>query len=76
MEAVKTGKTIIPALRGKEFFDYLEDDPEFAKLFNDAMTSISAAAETTIIAGNDSAPTRRLWMSAAGTAECWPPSWR
>jgi hypothetical protein len=21
------GKTIIPALRGKEFFDYLEDDP-------------------------------------------------
>ena len=52
-ESVKTGKTIIPALRGKEFFDYLEDDPEFAELFNHAMTSISAVAETTIIAGYD-----------------------
>ena len=56
VESVKTGKTIIPALRGKEFFDYLEDDPEFAKLFNHAMTSISAAAETTIIAGYDFSP--------------------
>jgi len=56
VESVKTGKTIIPALHGKEFFDYLEDDPEFAKIFNNAMTSISAAAETTIIAGYDFRP--------------------
>ena len=27
VESVRTGKTIIPALRGKEWFDYLADDP-------------------------------------------------
>jgi len=56
VESVKTGKTIIPALRGKEFFDYLEDDPEFAKLFNHAMTSLSEMAEATVIAGYDFSP--------------------
>jgi hypothetical protein len=55
-ESVKTGKTIIPTLRGKEFFDYLEDDPEFAELFHHAMTSLSEVAETTIIAGYDFSP--------------------
>jgi hypothetical protein len=41
---------------GKEFFDYLDDDPELAKLFNDAMTSISALAETVIISAYDFSP--------------------
>ena len=56
LESVKTGKTSVPLLRHKEFFDYLDDDPEFAKLFNDAMTSIAELAETTIIAGYDFSP--------------------
>ena len=56
MESVRTGKTIIPALRGKEWFDYLADDPEFAKLFNHAMTSLSEMAEATVIAGYDFSP--------------------
>jgi C-methyltransferase len=56
VESVKTGKTIIPALHGKEFFDYLDDDPDFAKLFNDAMTSLSELEEAPIIAAYDFSP--------------------
>jgi C-methyltransferase len=56
VESVETGKTIIPALHGKEFFDYLADEPDFAKLFNDAMTSTSELAEASIIAAYDFSP--------------------
>ncbi len=44
---------IIPLLHGKEFFDYLDADPEFAELFNDAMTSVSELTEAPIVAGYD-----------------------
>jgi hypothetical protein len=40
-EAIKTGASVVPTLRGKSFFDYLGDDPEFAQVVNDAMTSSS-----------------------------------
>jgi C-methyltransferase len=53
LESVKTGQPSIPLLRGKEFFDYLDDDPELAKLFNDAMTSISALAQAVVIGAYD-----------------------
>jgi C-methyltransferase len=56
LESVKSGNTSVPLLRGKEFFDYLDDDPEFAKLFNDAMTSIAELAEAFIIAAYDFSP--------------------
>jgi hypothetical protein len=42
-----------PMLRGKEFLEYLEDDPEFADLFNEAMTGPAGMAEATVIAGYD-----------------------
>jgi C-methyltransferase len=56
LESVKTGKPSIPLLRGKDFFDYLDDDPELAKLFNDAMTGISALAEKAIVGAYDFSP--------------------
>jgi hypothetical protein len=40
-DAIKTGRSGVPALRGKGFFDYLGDEPEFAQIFNDAMTGLS-----------------------------------
>jgi len=43
-EAIKTGNSVVSALRGKDFFDYLGDEPEFAQIFNDAMTGSSASA--------------------------------
>ncbi len=53
VEAIKTGEASLPRLRGKEFFEYLDDEPEFAQLFNDAMTSISEVAEPSVIAAYD-----------------------
>ncbi len=43
-DAIKTGNTVVPALRGKGFFDYLGDEPEFGQIFNDAMTGLSGSA--------------------------------
>jgi hypothetical protein len=40
-EAIRTGSAVVPALRGKGFFDYLGDEPEFGQIFNDAMTGLS-----------------------------------
>ena len=52
-EAVRSGKSTIPALRGKGFFEYLDDDARLAKLFNDAMTSISTLSEQAVVAAYD-----------------------
>jgi hypothetical protein len=52
-EAVRSGKSTIPALRGKGFFEYLDDETHFAKLFNDAMTSISTLSEHAVAAAYD-----------------------
>jgi O-methyltransferase domain len=46
----------VPLLRGKEFFDYLADDPEYAKVFNEAITSLSGTAEAAIVARYDFNP--------------------
>jgi Dimerisation domain len=38
---VKTGQPSVDALRGKPIFDYFDENPEFAAVFNTAMTSVS-----------------------------------
>ena len=48
--AVRTGRPTVEALRGKPMFDFLEGDPEFAAIFNDAMTSVSDM-ETPVVLG-------------------------
>ncbi|GAY18526.1 methyltransferase [Mycobacterium sp. shizuoka-1] len=53
VDAIKTGEPVVSSLRGKEFFDYLGDDPEFAGLFNGAMTSISEMSMQPVVAGYD-----------------------
>ena len=52
-DAIRTGRAAVPELRGKPFFEYLVDEPEFARSFNDAMTSVSELAITAVIAGYD-----------------------
>lgn len=52
-ESVRTGTAGIPRLRGKPFFEYLQDDPYLAELFNGAMTSISEMAEGPVVAAYD-----------------------
>jgi hypothetical protein len=53
VESVRTGKASVPAIRGMEFFEYLAEDPEFAGLFNDAMTSTSEMLEAALVAACD-----------------------
>ena len=53
MESVRTGKAIVPVLRGKGGFDYLAEDPELAEIFNQAMTSFSELMVNPVVAGYD-----------------------
>jgi hypothetical protein len=53
LDAVKTGRPVVESLRGKEFFDYLSDDVEFAGLFNDAMTGMSEMTVQPAVAAYD-----------------------
>jgi C-methyltransferase len=52
-DAVRTGTAIVPALRGKESFDYFAEQPELAELFNRTMTSISQLTDGSVVAGYD-----------------------
>ncbi|BBZ03631.1 hydroxyneurosporene-O-methyltransferase [Mycolicibacterium chitae] len=53
VDAVRTGKAVVPALRGKPTFEYLLEEPELAGIFNDAMTSISELAIAPVVAAYD-----------------------
>jgi C-methyltransferase len=53
VDSVRTGKTVVPVLRGKESFDYFADQPEIAELFNQTMTSISELTVAPVVAGYD-----------------------
>jgi hypothetical protein len=53
VESVRTGKASVPSIRGMEFFEYLGEDPEFAGLFNHAMTSTSEMLEAALVAASD-----------------------
>ena len=53
VDAVRTGKSVVPALRGKSSFDYFADEPELAELFNQTMTSVSEMTDATVVAGYD-----------------------
>jgi hypothetical protein len=55
-DAVRTGRAVIPELRGKPAFEYLADEPELAEIFNDAMTSASALSIAPVIAAYDFSP--------------------
>jgi C-methyltransferase len=53
VDSIRTGKTVVPALRGKESFDYFADQPELAELFNQTMTSVSELTTAPVVAGYD-----------------------
>ena len=41
LHSVQTGEPVSEMLYGKPLFDYLQTDPEYAQVFNDAMTAMS-----------------------------------
>ena len=65
-QAIRSGDAAVPALRGKEFFDYLGDEPEFGQIFNDAMTSLSGATIGPVIDAYDFTPYRTIVDVAGG----------
>ena len=50
---VQTGQPAVDMLRGKPMFDLLDADPEYAKVFNDGMTSVSDMEIPTVLAAYD-----------------------
>jgi C-methyltransferase len=53
VDSIRTGRTVVPALRGKESFDYFAGEPELAELFNQTMTSVSELTDGPVVAGYD-----------------------
>jgi C-methyltransferase len=53
VDSIRTGKSVVPALHGKESFEYFAEQPELAELFNKTMTSVSELTDATVVAGYD-----------------------
>ncbi len=53
VDSIRSGSTVVPALRGKASFDYFVGNPELADLFNQTMTSVSELTDATVVAGYD-----------------------
>lgn len=51
--SVQTGLPSTDALRGKPIFEWLEEEPEFAAVFNEAMTSVSNTEIEPVVASYD-----------------------
>lgn len=51
--SVRTGSSSVEELRGKPMFDWLTDVPDFASVFNDAMTSVSDMESPPVLAVYD-----------------------
>jgi C-methyltransferase len=52
-DSIRTGQSVVPALHGKESFDYFTEDPRHADLFNRTMASISQLTDASVAAGYD-----------------------
>lgn len=55
-DAIRTGRSVVPALRGKPAFEYLASEPELGEIFNQAMTAGSAMSIGPVIAAYDFSP--------------------
>src|SRR5262249_24079843 len=52
-EAVRTGRSVVPGLRGKPIFEYLSEEKGLDEMFNDAMTGVSGLGIEAVTAGYD-----------------------
>ena len=59
-DSIRTGRSIVPALRGKEGFDYLAEIPEHAELFNQTMTSLAQMTLAIVVGSYDFAAHRTI----------------
>lgn len=59
-QSIRTGAASIPVLRGKKAFEYLAENVELGKLFNDTMTNISETTEKAVVAAYDFTRSREI----------------
>jgi hypothetical protein len=52
-DSIRSGKSVVPVLHGKESFEYFAEDPRHAELFNRTMASISELTDASVAAGYD-----------------------
>jgi O-methyltransferase domain/Dimerisation domain len=55
-DAIRTGRAVIPELRGKPVFEWLADEPALAEIFNHSTTSASELSIAPLIAAYDFSP--------------------
>ena len=53
VDAIRTGESVVPKLRGMEGFDWFASDPEVFDVFNQAMTNFSEMAVAPVTAAYD-----------------------
>ncbi|MBW4679715.1 MAG: methyltransferase [Microcoleus vaginatus WJT46-NPBG5] len=66
LESVKTGKTAFELVYGKKAFEYLAENPEAGKIFDNAMTGITATHNIAIVAAYDFSSISKLADIAGG----------
>jgi len=53
VDAVRTGESVVPKLRGMDAFDYMTSETELSEIFNQAMTSFSELSVGPVTAAYD-----------------------
>jgi O-methyltransferase domain/Dimerisation domain len=66
IDAVRTGESVVPTLRGMEGFDWIESQPELSEVFNRAMTNVSEMAVDAVTASFGFAGYRTIVDVAGG----------
>ncbi|OBF20711.1 methyltransferase [Mycobacterium kubicae] len=59
-DAIRSGRPVIPELRGQPLFDYLASEPELGEIFNEAMTSGSEISIGPVVAAYDFSPYSKI----------------
>lgn len=73
-DSIRTGRAVVPELRGKPAFEYIVGEPELDEIFNQAMTDLSELEIPTVIAGYDFSRFGTIVDVAGGAGGCWPRS--
>lgn len=66
VDAVRTGESVVPKLRGMEGFDWMASQPELSETFNQAMTNVSEMAVGAVTSTYDFARYRTIVDVAGG----------
>jgi hypothetical protein len=66
IDAVRTGESVVPTLRGMDAFDWVSSQPELADVFDLAMTNVSELAVGAVTAAYDFAGHRTIVDVAGG----------